>query len=113
MIRPLPESKQITFGQILANQTWDFLDPSLNPTQLVDVFEYYTSEIINVTFPLKQVTIQQSDKPYFTEELRNLRRRKMREYERNGKSDLFVCLQTQFKSILKIEVNKYKDKLIG
>ena len=86
---------------------------NFTPTQLVEGFEYFTSEIISATFPEKEVLIQRRDKPYFTEDLRKLRRSKMHEYSKNGKSQKFLKLQSKFKDMLEIEVNKYKCKLIS
>ena len=86
---------------------------SSSPTELVDIFEYYTSEVTDLIFPQKQITVQSCDKPYFTEQLRKLRRQKMREYSRKGKSEKFIELQQKYLLLLRAEVDKYKNKIIS
>ena len=87
--------------------------PNLKLTELVSLFEYYSSEVTNIVLPQKTIIIQKRDKPYFTQGLKNLRRRKMREYSKSGKSAKFLSLQEEYKTLLKSEVKKYKEKLLS
>ena len=66
-VRPMPESLMLKFGQILANETWNILEPQMTSTELVDMFEQHTSQLVNSVFPLKTVTVSDRDKPYMTE----------------------------------------------
>ena len=66
-IRHFPQSKLDVFGQIMSTQNWSFLNPKLTSTQLVSLFQYYTSEITDSIFPETKVKVSEDDKPYFTE----------------------------------------------
>ena len=52
--------------------------------------------MIAETFPLKTITLSSEDKPWFNEQLRSLKRARLREYNRHGKSVKYLELQTNF-----------------
>ena len=110
-VRPLPESLILKFGEILAMEEWQFLTPQMSSSELVEAFEVYTSKQINGVFPLKTVTISNKDKPYFTEELKRLRRQRQRVYRKQGKSPKYLSLVSEFDLKLKAEAKKYQDKI--
>ena len=62
-------------------------------------------------FPERTITIDSNDKPYFTERLRVLKRQRMREYNKNGKSEKYFKLKEIFESQLNVELEKYKEKI--
>ena len=99
------------FGQIIGGEEWSFLRQTLTPSQLVDLFQYYTGEIIDVVFPEQKVRIKDEDKPYFTEQLRILKRQQCPEYNKNGKSNKYKSLVERFESLLKTDILKHKQKL--
>ena len=111
-IRPLPKSKFSTFGNILGNESWSYLDNPLDPSTLVELFEQHLLRVSDIVFPTKLVKIHQNDKPYFTEELRTLKRLKLREYVKHGKSQKLNILHENYANILASQIKKYKEKLI-
>ena len=62
-------------------------------------------------FPLKSITISSQDQVWFTEELRALRRSKMREYDRHGKSQKYSELKEKFDQKFQNEIRKYRQKV--
>ena len=52
---------------------------------MVETFERKAGQLINEHFPLKKVTVTQGDLPYFTEELKSIRRQRNRVYTKEGK----------------------------
>ena len=110
-IRPIPESLLPGFEEKL--QQLDFspviLEPNAN--QMVEKYQQIVQKIVEETFPLKSIKISDQDKPWFTEELRALKRNRMREYERHGKSAKYFDLKEKFKRKLENEVEKYKLKI--
>ena len=48
------------------------MDPLLPPTQLTELFQYYTSEILDIFCPAKVVVSRPNDKLWVTEEMKNL-----------------------------------------
>ena len=85
-IRPLPKSKFDTFGQILATETWSYLESQLDSSNMVDLFQHHLEKLSDIVFPTKTITIHPNDQPYYTEDLRSLKRLKLREYCKHGKS---------------------------
>ena len=65
----------------------------------------------NVIFPEEPISIYPNDKPYFTQQLRIIKRRRCREYAKNGKSEKYRGLCIRFEDMLKSEIAKYKCKL--
>ena len=68
--------------------------------------------MVDQHFPRTTVTSTQGEKPYFTEELRKLRRQRDRSYQQTGKSQRYVALQQKFQLKLKAEALKYKNKIM-
>ena len=100
-IRPLPESLISKFGSILIKAEWDFLAPDMSPTEIVHEFENHTSRLVKNTFPEKTVKISYFDEPYFTEELREIRRQRQRVYRKGGRIDKYLKLKVKFDQKLK------------
>ena len=46
--------------------------------------------------PMKQISVSTFDKPYFTEELRKLRRKRQTFYRRYGKSEKYLEIKSKF-----------------
>ena len=83
----------------------------MTSTELVEVFEKYSSGLVDQFFPEKEVLISDKDKPYMTEELRLLRRQRQRVYAKWGKTDRYFNLQSLFDQKLKQEAEKYRIKI--
>ena len=112
-VRPLPESLICKFGSVLVKEDWAFLTPLMTSTKLVGSFENYTRNIVEKTFPEKTVTISDRDKPYMTEELKLLRRQRMRCYIKGGRSEKYLSLLKKFELQMKIEAEKYHTKILS
>ena len=111
-VRPLPDSLIRKFGSILVNEDWSFLSSEMSSTALVDAFEKHSLNLIANTFPEKEVTISNWDKPYMTEELRAIRRQRQREYIKQGRSAKYLGLKQKFDQKIKIEAEKYHIKIV-
>ena len=62
-------------------------------------------------FPEKLIIISPEDRPWFNEQLRLLKRQRMRQYQRHGKNDKYDELKTRFDEKLKHEMLKYLEKI--
>ena len=111
-VRPLSDSLVSKFGCLLVKEDWSFLDSELSSTEMVNLFEKYTSQLIENTFPEKQVTISDRDLPYMTEELKLLRRRRIRAYKKGSRCAKYIELQELFDQKLKTEAKKYHHKIL-
>ena len=95
-IRPIPESLLIEFGEKLTNADLSLVYMQPSSTQMVSTFQNIMDKMVSDTFPLKTITISSNDKPWFNEELRALKRNRIREYTRHGKSQRYLELQKEF-----------------
>ena len=109
-IRPLPESLLQTFETKLSLINFDVLD-ELPVPEMVDTFQSTTNALFCETFPEKNIIISPEDAPWFTEELRHLKRQRQREYNRHGKSAKHLNLVKRFDEKAKLEISKYKEKI--
>ena len=81
------------------------------------IFENTISEQIENIFPQKITKIGVGDKPFITSDLKQLKRKQMREYRKKGKSDMYLRLFEEFE--IKFEkaaaefIRKNVDRLKG
>ena len=113
MVRRMPDSSVSSFGWTLAGQDWDScLLAGMGSKEMVETFERKAGQMIDEHFPLKRVTVTQGELPYFTEELKNIRRQRNRIYTKEGKGKKYDDLQSIFQAKLKSEAQKYRNKII-
>ena len=109
-IRPLPESLLQTFEFKLAAENFDILS-QLPVQHMVEKFQDVTSKLMSETFPVKNIVISPDDKPWFNESLRKLKRLRLREYNRHGRSRNYLGLVSKFDQKAKAEIAKYIQKV--
>ena len=111
-VRPFPESKVIDFGFGLADKNWSCLTENMSSTEMVDSFVSQHNKMVDKGFPYKEIQVGSKDLPYFTEELRQLKRQRLRAYtQHGGKSEQYTRLKTQFSEKLKKEAIQYRLKI--
>ena len=111
LVRPMPESGILKFGDILAKKDWVCFTPEMSPTALVEVFQTYTKSLVNEIFPQKTVSISEKDLPYLTEELKLLRRQRQRIYRKVGRAPKYIEVKTKFDLKLRQAAQKYNEKI--
>ena len=111
-IRPIPQSALDEMGKIITHENWQFMDSSLHPTQLTSLYEDYTSDLVDKFCPEKVITCNTTDKPFITLEMKKLKRRIMREYEKKGKTDRYLALKQKLHEKMIREAQKYKSKIV-
>ena len=70
-----PECKIALFGIALDNKNWRELEDKTKVDELVESFETHNKRLVDKFFPLKEVLVAPQEKPYFTEDLRHLKRK--------------------------------------
>ena len=109
-IRPLPSSLIQSFSEKFSTIDFTYLC-ELDINQMVTSFEEQTTSLINNIFPEKRILVSYTDQPWFTEELRLLKRNRQREYQKHGKSDKYLQLCQNFEARAQSEIEKYKLKV--
>ena len=82
----MPESLLDTFKSKLSAIDFNATFHDLPLNLMVESLENITQKLIEETFPSKKVCIYATDQPWFTEELRTLKRQRLREYGNMGKA---------------------------
>ena len=112
VVQPFPESGLARFGVILQKKDWGELEDTLSSTQMVDRFQAMSEDLVDMSFAKKSVLVGDQDQPYFTEELRRIKRRRQRAYVTHGKrSDRYIALRRHFEDKLRQEAKKYINKI--
>ena len=78
-IRPVPESLLQVFENKLKTQEFN-LTPRLSVDEMVHRFQNITNQLLDETFPERNILLNSEDKPWFNEQLRPLKRLRLWEY---------------------------------
>ena len=83
----------------------------MSSSTLVERVQFNLQTILSETFPQKEITISSEDQPYFNESLRHLKRQRLREYNRHGRSVKYLNIMKTFSDKLEKEKLKYLEKI--
>ena len=109
--RPLPDSKLRDFGQWITSEKWTSVNAyEGDPCKQVNNFENTVIQKLDEFLPQKIVKIGIEDKPFMTLELKQLKRLRMREYIRHGKSEKYIKLREEFKEKFRKESKRFLRK---
>ena len=108
---PMPESSVDDYRVSLGKIDWSLVIEDISSSDMVDVFQKMTTNLVDIHFPLKRVTISSYDKPWITEELKSIRRRRQRIYRREGRSENYLLVKQDFDDKLKVEAAKNVEKI--
>ena len=101
----------VLFGKKLEETDFSCVYLQKTPTDMVENFQMKMSNIIEESFPLKSITISNEDQVWFNEDLRALKRARLREYNRHGKTQKYINLKNKFDIKFRQEFFKYKEKI--
>ena len=110
VIRPLPASLIEVFKTKLASQDFESLK-HLQIDHMVEAYQNKMNTLLSEIFPLKTITISDQDKPWFNEQLRQIKRQRLREYEKHGLSNKYWSIVDSFEKLFKTERAKYFEKI--
>ena len=110
--RPLPDSRIREFGQWIGTEQWGDIEKETDPSGQVEVFESIMMQKMDKYFPQKIIKLGLEDKAYMTSELKTLKRRRMREYRKKGRSAKYESLKSEFAEKLKKAASNFLKKNI-
>ena len=111
--RPLPESRIIEFGKWITHEDWASIFSSSTTTEQVEALQNLLSSKIEEIFPTKTVRFSASDKPWITAELKKLARKRKKVYRKQGKSEKYVKLLSEFEQKFNKAMSDYMNKNIS
>ena len=110
--RPLPDAAINKFGQWITAETWDNLVDDLPSSEQAQQLEDILMDKLNKYCPLKTFKLSNRDKAWMNLELKKLDRKKMREWRKNGKTEKYERLLSEFDKKYRAAAEKYMRKKI-
>ena len=101
------------FADRISNTNWPAILGEGSSDTLVSRFEQYTCGLVDELFPFKTVRIRSNEKPWVTDGARALAKRKRRVYRREGKSRLWMRLQTRMDELAAHNKTEYVARVEG
>ena len=80
----MPDSLISAFKVKLDDVDFNEKFQGMNAESMIVAYEKITATLHTETFPEKKIILYNEDKPWFNEELRTLKRKRLREYTRHG-----------------------------
>ena len=77
-VRPFPDSSVAAYRKTLGQIDWPLMVGGMSSSDMVNLFQKITTDLVDIHFPLKKISISPYDKPWMTEELKAMRRRRQR-----------------------------------
>ena len=78
---------------------------------MVATYQNITSDLFTKSFPQKHIVCYSDDRPWYNDQLRKLKRQRLREYAKNGKSPRYIELYESYSVKSKEAIEKYKEKM--
>ena len=113
VVQPFPESGMAEFGVKLMEEDWCSLEREGSSTDMVTQFEARSERLVSSQFPTKIVLVGPQDLPYFTEELRKLKRRRQRAFKKGKRSPQYMQAKENFEKRKVLEAIKYRKKIMN
>ena len=76
----------------------------MSAEEMVETFQAAATGLVDSYFPKKSITVTEGDKPFFTEELKRLRRKRDSIYQKSGKCHKYIEAQKVFQLKLNAEL---------
>ena len=110
-VRPMPDSGVQDYRKSVGDINWKVMIEGMSSSKMVDTFQEMITSLVDIHFPLKKITVSQYDKPWFTQELRTIRRQRQRLYRKEGRSQAYLLVKKEFDLKLEKEAAKYVEKI--
>ena len=68
----------------------------LSSSDMVNVNQKMTTDLSDIHFPLKKITVTPFDKPWITEELKKIKRSRQRVYRKEGRSSHYLKIKEEY-----------------
>ena len=106
--RPITESGMKKLDQWFKNQSWeDVINENCVNMKALNL-QNIVMKKVDEFLPLKQRKLANDDLPWYTDELKKLKRKKSREYKKHRKSDKYILLTKKYDEKVKMAQKRYK-----
>ena len=101
-IRPITESCMIKMRSWMINQSWQEVYQAESSHDKAKALQTLLFQNFEHFFPEKTQKISSQDQPWISHKLKQVDRRRKREYHRNRKSEKWHRMNSQFKNLVKV-----------
>ena len=108
--RPLPDSVIREFGKAIIDEEWHAVKEDETSEEQEAALQKILIETMDKTCPTKTVKLRDDDKPYITMKLKELDRKRKREFNTKGKTAKYKEANKDFKRKLQQEERKFLKK---
>ena len=111
--RPLTTEAKMKIAGWIQHESWSSITECANVSLMVEKFCSLVSEKINEYCPIKSFRINTLDNEFTTPAIKELARKKLREYTKHGNTKLFKHLKKALKNKIKDEGKLFIEKQIS
>ena len=112
-VRPLTDSQIAAIGRWIAVEKWDFIDAIADVDEQLETFTTSTFYFLDTVAPLKEVRIAMDDPPWMNTRIKNIIRKRNREYDDHHKSEKWRKLLVKSKSMIKAAKKNFAENFIA
>ena len=105
--RPLPDSSDSKFGDWTVRENWENISEEMTSSEQVSHFEELVSARLEEFCPLKEIKLSSKDKPFISAELKQIDRKRNREYVKRGKTEKYKELEALFQTKYKLRLKSF------
>ena len=111
--RPLPESGIRDMGNWIVKQDWEAVLSAISAHDKVDIFQGLLLEKLDIFLPEKTVKFTSEDQVWVTPEIKEISRKKRREYFKNRKSPKWKTLEDLFNTRCESAKITYYENIVS
>ena len=108
----MPRSGIDQFGDWIKNQTWETVLSAEGAHDKARIFQNLLLEKMNFFLPEKVIKMSSDDKPWYSQKLKQMDRKKKREFRKHRRSQKYLFLETQYNNELKKSESEYYKNMI-
>ena len=111
-MRPIPQSGLDNLKKWMESHQWDEVLNTSSVDEKATNFQNILIQKIDQFLPEKILKISSDDKPWITEKIKKMDRKKKREYHKNRQSPKYKALEKSLKRMMNQEKKKFKKNMI-
>ena len=111
-VRPITDSGMCKLTDWFKSQNWEQILTVNCVNTKAENLQNIVYSAVQKYLPSRKRKIAVDDQPWYTEELKKLKRQKCREFKKYRKSDKYMTLNKKYENKLKLAKRKYKRKAI-
>ena len=110
--RPLPQQKIQEMGIWITQQSWEEIYDAETAHDKATILQHKLKTALDNYLPEKSIKITSDDQPWINNQIKQIDRKRKREFSKHRKSDKWKQLDLQFKEICSLAKQNYYPQLV-